>query len=391
MALPSVTYTFTNGTSADATQVNTNFNDLVEAMTDSSADFTVGSLVVSGAVSLTGNTVTVGNATSDVLALTSRITGDLTPTASATYSIGSSSLGWTGLYMGANGQTLRIIPSASLSSTYTVTLPATTPSTTDAILTVNTSGVITYAHTITTLKSFEGGVYSAEYVGTNPEPGGSTPFQLLTTHKRTQIISPAAGITVKMPTTGIKAGEVWTIVRTSTGGSVTVQSSGGNTIDLIDVGHIRLVALQDTPTTASHWSVIDYYSETTYASTYTFNGTGSPGTSGSVTHYMRRSGKQVTMAIAVSGAAATTGTNSSALTSNSAMPDNYIAFDSISLYIPVMVGGVAETAQSGLFMVQTSGTNVIYRNATSSVFPNATANCGLSNNIANTMLVTYTR
>ena len=44
MASPSVTYSFTNGTSADATQVNQNFTDIINAMTDGSKTFSIDAL-----------------------------------------------------------------------------------------------------------------------------------------------------------------------------------------------------------------------------------------------------------------------------------------------------------------------------------------------------------
>ena len=66
--------------------------------------------------------------------------------------------------------------------------------------------------------------------------------------------------TVKLPTTGVKAGQTYEIRNNcTTTGIVTVQSSGANTILPISGGCIAVFrALQDTPTTAAHWSYKKY-------------------------------------------------------------------------------------------------------------------------------------
>jgi hypothetical protein len=61
MAAPSVTYTFSNSTTADATEVNTNFTDIINGITDGTKDLTINLLTVNGAASFNGN-VTLGNA-----------------------------------------------------------------------------------------------------------------------------------------------------------------------------------------------------------------------------------------------------------------------------------------------------------------------------------------
>ena len=98
------------------------------------------------------------------------------------------------------------------------------------------------------------------YVGTLPEVGGSDPYQMVVSNKRIQVLNPSAAMTVKLPTTGIVAGEEITIVNQSTANLVSVQSSGGNAIDSLHRGYITLVALVDTPTTAAHWFMKDYTS-----------------------------------------------------------------------------------------------------------------------------------
>lgn len=122
MPSPSVTYTFSNSTTADAGQVNTNFSDLIAAMSDGTKDFSIAALTLAGALTANGN-VTLGNATSDTITTTGRAASSYVPSASASYDFGSSSLGWASLYLGRNSQTVRLIPSSSASATYTMTLP----------------------------------------------------------------------------------------------------------------------------------------------------------------------------------------------------------------------------------------------------------------------------
>lgn len=121
----------------------------------------------------------------------------------------------------------------------------------------STAGIV-LGSTVRTL--VDNGVRFIGYVGTNPEVGGSSPFQLTSSHKRVQIVNPGAAITIKLPTTGIISGEEVTIVNRSAAYEVSIQSSGANAIDSLHRGHITLRALVDTPTSAANWKVVDYAS-----------------------------------------------------------------------------------------------------------------------------------
>jgi len=61
MAGPSVTYTFTNGTVADASQVNQNFTDLINGLTDGTKDLNINALTAAGTATLNGDSI-IGNA-----------------------------------------------------------------------------------------------------------------------------------------------------------------------------------------------------------------------------------------------------------------------------------------------------------------------------------------
>jgi hypothetical protein len=80
MPAPSVSYTLVNGTANDAGQVNTNFTDLVNALTDGLKDLTVGSLTLNSAINLVST---------------------LKPT-NVTYSLGDSTHRFTTLALGTN-------------------------------------------------------------------------------------------------------------------------------------------------------------------------------------------------------------------------------------------------------------------------------------------------
>lgn len=103
MAAPSVTYTFSNSTTADATQVNTNFTDLVNSLSDGLKDLTVSSLgtatiTVSGAATFNG-TVALGNATTDDVTITGYIASDILPKTTGTASLGSATQAWEDIYL----------------------------------------------------------------------------------------------------------------------------------------------------------------------------------------------------------------------------------------------------------------------------------------------------
>lgn len=63
MASPSITYTFTNGTVIDGSQVNTNFNNIISALTDSTKDLDVADISATTGTITTGTITTLGGTT----------------------------------------------------------------------------------------------------------------------------------------------------------------------------------------------------------------------------------------------------------------------------------------------------------------------------------------
>ncbi len=142
MSIPAVSYSFTNGTTADATQVNQCFQDLINGMTDGTRDFSIGTITVAGAVTLNG-AVTLGNGTIDDVTITGSLASSINIKTNNAFDIGSSTLGLAGIYFGAAGSfTTRLITGATAS--YTLTLPPTSGSVGN-ILQNNGSAVTTWA------------------------------------------------------------------------------------------------------------------------------------------------------------------------------------------------------------------------------------------------------
>lgn len=147
MANVSVTYSFSNSTTADATQVNQNFTDIINGTSDGTKDFSIAALTCSGNATLNGTTNTIGNASSDDLVITASLASSIAIKTTNTYNIGSSTLGLASIYFGANSQTVRILASGSASATWTLTLPV-SAGTSGYMLTTNGSGVTSWTQPV---------------------------------------------------------------------------------------------------------------------------------------------------------------------------------------------------------------------------------------------------
>ncbi len=97
MANITVTHSFVNGTTADATEVNTNFTDIINGTSDGTKDFSINALTCAGAAILNGN-VTLGNATGDTITPTGRLAADLDPSADNARDFGATALAYKAMY-----------------------------------------------------------------------------------------------------------------------------------------------------------------------------------------------------------------------------------------------------------------------------------------------------
>jgi hypothetical protein len=139
MPFPSVTYNFSNGSTADADAVDQNFTDIINGISDGTKDISVSAGTFAGNVSISGNT-TLGNASSDDITFTGSMASTLPIKTTNTYDIGSTTLGLRALYFGANSQTVKLQGSSSMSATWTFTFPV-TAGTSTYVLQTDGSGV----------------------------------------------------------------------------------------------------------------------------------------------------------------------------------------------------------------------------------------------------------
>lgn len=144
MANITVTHTFSNGTTADGTQVNTNFTDIINGTSDGTKDFSINALTVAGALTANG-AVTLGNATGDDITITGSIAADIPIKTTFVVDVGSSTIGLSSLYFGSDdsaAKTVRVI-AGTVGTSYTLTLP-TSGGTNRYVLETNGSGVTTW-------------------------------------------------------------------------------------------------------------------------------------------------------------------------------------------------------------------------------------------------------
>ncbi len=81
---------------------------------------------------------------------------------------------------------------------------------------------------------------------------------LTTTHlNRSLIITPTALRVQTLPSINVRAGDFIDILNLSSALKITIEASGGVDIASFQNGHMRLLALRDTPTTAAHWMIIE--------------------------------------------------------------------------------------------------------------------------------------
>lgn len=145
MSNPSYTYTLTNGTTADATQVMQNFTDILNGVTDGTKDLSISALTCAGTATLNGD-VNFGNSSGDTLTFTGSVGSSIPVKTTASYDFGSATLGLRSVYLGnASTFTVRLLASSSQSATYTLTLPTAAPAAANSIMLFDTGGVATFS------------------------------------------------------------------------------------------------------------------------------------------------------------------------------------------------------------------------------------------------------
>lgn len=215
MPAPSLTYTITNNTTADASHVMQNFNDILNGITDGTKDISVSALTAAGATTLNG-AVNIGSASDDNVAFNGSLTTDIVPSTAGARSLGSAALGFVGLYLAASGDgdTARVIAAAhSADRDYTI------PDAGAAASFMMTAG----AQTATGLQTFSGGYK------------GNVPCII------TASINPFTSGGSGSPTTRTETLLPSWVSSTSWAGGGAAASTGTLTINITQVGYYRLV------------------------------------------------------------------------------------------------------------------------------------------------------
>lgn len=133
---------------------------------------------------------------------------------------------------------------------------------------VSTGSTVAFTDTVATQKRFSGGIIDVGYVGTNPEVGGASPFQMVNANRRIQVINTAGAATFRLPTTGIVVGEIVRVVNRSTN-AVTVEASGGANVVILYTGFAEFICLTTTPTLPADWFVSDLQDSGVFSPTAT--------------------------------------------------------------------------------------------------------------------------
>lgn len=173
----SVTYSFSNGATSDASQVNQNFTDIINGTSDGTKDFSINALTVAGALSANGN-VTIGNSSADDLTVTGSLASSIPIKTTRTYDIGSADLGLRILYLGGNSTyTIALqAPSASMAADYSLSLPTNAPTIGYGMVATSTSAVawVPMQNTVSTKSSTDYTILDNDGFGTINVIAGGT-------------------------------------------------------------------------------------------------------------------------------------------------------------------------------------------------------------------------
>lgn len=190
---------------------------------------------------------------------------------------------------------------------------------------------------------------------------------------RHQIFNLSAARTCVLPTTGIKKGDRYLIENIGTfdlsfqaSDATSLSASSSGTIGKIRKGFAILVALQETPTTNTHWRISEATSEANYVVDWTPRGGTGDGTLNKGV-YIRRLNNQIflTMECFSSGANHTAAGGSSHIQSSPnsvAFPDWAMPAVVTVLPINLYIGGAAAANSAmGTMQVNTNGLLELYQ------------------------------
>lgn len=172
----------------------------------------INALTCAGNVAINGNT-TIGNASSDTLTITASLASTIPIGTTNSYDIGSSTLGLRALYFGANSQTTKIVGSASMAATWTLTLPTNVGTIGQFLVDSDGSGTSAWRYPEKTTSK------TTTYTGTGDE---------------TVILADSSGgaFTITLPAAASFTGKHYYIKKTSSDtNAVTIDGNSSETID----------------------------------------------------------------------------------------------------------------------------------------------------------------
>lgn len=262
MASPSVTYTFSNGAASDATQVNQNFTDVINALRDGTKDLTISAITAAGTALFNGS-VALGDSSVDVLTVNASLGSSIPVSTNSSYDIGGATLGLRSVYFGGTSSfTTRIVGGAT--STHSYTLP-TTQGAAFSRLENNGSGVLSWS------AASQNAGYGSK----------SATYNIALTDDHLDLDATSATFTVTLPTAIGNTGKTYTLKRVDNtlANNVIIATTSSQTIDSILTKH--LYTQYETwiiRSDGANWKVVHHFSSTAWTTGLITFGATSAGT-----------------------------------------------------------------------------------------------------------------
>ena len=350
MAAPSLTYTLTNGTPADASQVQQNFNDLLNGITDGTKDLSISALTLAGTLTANGH-VNLGNSTSDDVTITGSLASSLIPKTTNAYDLGSTTLGYRAAYYGANSFTTKVQGSSSMAASWAWTWP-TSGGVNGKVLRTDGAGVTSWGWPSVNVVTASGNMTITDTDGYD--------LWLIDTN--------GADRTITLPTLADNIGRQITIVKTDATATSSVRrlivdGEGAETIS--GLANINLALQHDAITlvaTSTEWKFVgEFYYSLVDSVTFTMNGT-SPGAASTKDAIFIRRGQHVTAHLQNHTSTTSSGGTASDTYSSGAIASVFRPTATVSGLYQARNGSAATNA--GLWDVTSAGVIELYRDAT---------------------------
>lgn len=251
MAAPSLTYSLTNGSTADASQVMQNFNDLLNGYTDGTKDLSISALTCAGTATLNGH-VNLGNSSADDLTITASLAATLPIKTNTSYDIGSSTKGLQSAYFGGTSTFTGQVKAATLSASRVWTIPETAADAsfvmTKAAQTIDGAKVFNAATTLGDSTSIVTNVCNGRfqyYVTTNTSSSG-TLNNLAIGNAAVYYLSNASSKTITgLAAPSVEGTQIWLF---NSGGTMNINhaDAGSTSANQIDTGTAGNIAISGT-------------------------------------------------------------------------------------------------------------------------------------------------